>query len=529
MALAEQLRTGGTATGATGAVGSGALGSGAVGSGAVGSGATGAAGAGAAGTAEVPAVAEVTGAVEVLSAFVAGFEPARFSGPDAERLVGLFTRASRLCEAGKALSAKRATDANRHQASGFKTPSQWLASVTGDSVGDAADTLELASTMERHPGVDHSYRKGKLSKARAKAVGEAVRANPDSEGELLGAAEGTDTLRQVKERCDYAKARARRAEADDARYRALHRSRALRTWVDSTDGAFRLDARLTPDAGARLRSALQAEERAVFEAARKRGETEPSAAYACDALVALVTGQPTPRASDATDGTTDGASDATDGTGAIDATDGTSTTTTTAGRTRTGSPRRDTITLRVDLDALLKGDVGDGQVCEIPGVGPVPLSLATDLLGEAICHLVITDGCDVTTTCGLGRNVPAALQRALRERDPVCVVPGCDQPRGIEIDHRVIDFKDDGPTMLWNLARLCVHHHRLRTHQGFVLERRPAGWLWRTPDGREITNGDSRTTTGADRVPGTAPDPPPGTSDPPPGTSDPAPRLPLTE
>ena len=135
--------------------------------------------------------------------------------------------------------------------------------------------------------------------------------------------------------------------------------------------------------------------------------------------------------------------------------------------------------------------MGDGQVCEIPGVGPVPLSLATDLLGEAICHLVITDGCDVTTTCGLGRNVPVSLQRALRERDPVCVVPGCDQPRGIEIDHRVIDFKDDGPTMLWNLARLCIHHHRLRTHQGFVLERRTTGWVWRTPDGREVTDGDT--------------------------------------
>ena len=469
----------------------------------------GGAGAGAAATVEVPAVAEVTGAVEVLSAFVAGFEPARFSGSDAETLVGLFTRASRLCEAGKALSAKRATDANRHQASGFKTPSQWLASLTGDSVGDAADTLELASTMEHHPGVDDSYRKGRLSKARAKAVGEAVRANPDSEGELLGAAEGTDTLRQVKERCDYAKARARRAEADDARYRALHRSRSLRTWVDPTDGAFRLDARLTPDAGARLRSALEVEERAVFEAARRRGETEPSVAYACDALVALVTGQPTPRAAGST---TDGS-------------DGTDTTTTasegtTTGRTHTTrSPRRDTITLRVDLDALLKGDVGDGQVCEIPGVGPVPLSLATDLLGEAICHLVITDGCDVTTTCGLGRNVPVSLQRALRERDPVCVVPGCDQPRGIEIDHRVIDFKDDGPTMLWNLARLCIHHHRLRTHQGFVLERRTTGWVWRTPDGREVTDGDTRTSKGTG---GTAPDPPPG-------APTPAPRLPLTE
>ncbi len=208
---------------------------------------------------------------------------------------------------------------------------------------------------------------------------------------------------------------------------------------------------------------------------------------------------------------------------------------TPGGGTTTGSARsttgRDTITLRVDLDALLRGDVGDGQVCEIPGVGPVPLSLATDLLGEAICHLVITDGCDVTTTCGLGRNVPASLRRALVERDPTCVVPGCDQPRGIEIDHRVVDFKDDGPTMLWNLARLCVHHHRLRTHQGFELERGPEGWVWKTPDGRMVTDGDLGPTTGPATARRTDPEPsrPPGQApDPPPGATDPPPRLPLT-
>jgi len=111
----------------------------------------------------------------------------------------------------------------------------------------------------------------------------------------------------------------------------------------------------------------RARAKAVGEAARERGETEPAAAYAyaCDALVALVTGQPTPRG-------TDRPGTGTTGTG-----------TTGTDQSGTGSTRRDTITLRVDLDALLRGDVGDGQVCEIPGVGPVPLSLATDLLGEA--------------------------------------------------------------------------------------------------------------------------------------------------
>ena len=31
------------------------------------------------------------------------------------------------------------------------------------------------------------------------------------------------------------------------------------------------------------------------------------------------------------------------------------------------------VTLRVDLGALRRGAVGPGEVCEIPGVGPVPV------------------------------------------------------------------------------------------------------------------------------------------------------------
>jgi hypothetical protein len=45
-------------------------------------------------------------------------------------------------------------------------------------------------------------------------------------------------------------------------------------------------------------------------------------------------------------------------------------------------------------------------------------------MGNALCHLVITNGIDVTTILKLGRTaIPAALRCALDERDATCVVP----------------------------------------------------------------------------------------------------------
>ncbi|MGH9205628.1 MAG: HNH endonuclease signature motif containing protein, partial [Acidimicrobiales bacterium] len=106
---------------------------------------------------------------------------------------------------------------------------------------------------------------------------------------------------------------------------------------------------------------------------------------------------------------------------------------------------------------------------------------ARDLLGEGLCHLVITNGVDVTTVCNLGRSIPSALDVALVERDRHCVVPGCDATQRLERDHWIVSFKDGGPATLENLARLCGHHHYLRTHQGFSLHGGPGRWRWEPP------------------------------------------------
>ena len=153
----------------------------------------------------------------------------------------------------------------------------------------------------------------------------------------------------------------------------------------------------------------------------------------------------------------------------------------TTGRCRPGGPGA-TVIVRTDLSALRRGSTRPGEVCEIEGVGPIPVDEAIGAMGRALCHLVITDGVDVTTICRLGRNIPLPLALALLERDRTCVVPGCDVTKGLEFDHWQVDYAQGGTISMDNLARLCKHHHRLKTHQGFRLIGGPGHWEFLAPD-----------------------------------------------
>ena len=206
-------------------------------------------------------------AIDAIASFVADFEPSAYSGEDATALVAAFTRAERLCGAGKTLAATRAAESNRHVLSGHRSAAEWLAQQTGESVGEAVDLLKFGQVLEEQPEVEQAYRDGRLSRSRAKLVSGAVRVNPQREHELIGGAE-KDTFPQLKDRCLRAKAEGRSAEDAAKAYAAIRRSRRCRTWTDA-DGAFRLDALLTPDAGASLLASLTKESDRIFQEARK--------------------------------------------------------------------------------------------------------------------------------------------------------------------------------------------------------------------------------------------------------------------
>lgn len=134
----------------------------------------------------------------------------------------------------------------------------------------------------------------------------------------------------------------------------------------------------------------------------------------------------------------------------------------------------------VDHSALVRGHTVAGETCEIEGVGPVPVATARALAADSILAAIVADGFDIKSISHLGRTIPARLRTALEKRDPVCVVPGCNNRRFLEIDH-IRGFAEGGPTCLDNLARLCGHHHYQKTYLGYRLLGPPGAWRWEPP------------------------------------------------
>ena len=135
----------------------------------------------------------------------------------------------------------------------------------------------------------------------------------------------------------------------------------------------------------------------------------------------------------------------------------------------------------VDAEALRRGSVEGGELCEIEGIGPVSVEAASELLGEGGLQFVVRDGIDIRTVTGTTRSLPQRLAAALMVRDRTCAVEGCGKRHGLEADHCRVDFADGGPTALANLARLCPEHHDLKTYGGWRLEGGPGRWKWIAP------------------------------------------------
>ena len=182
-------------------------------------------------------------------------------------------------------------------------------------------------------------------------------------------------------------------------------------------------------------------EQVAFDAARKAGNPESHDAYRFDALIGL-----------ARDNVSGGTGDAPTG------------------------------RIRVDLAALLAGKTRAGEVCEIPGVGPVPVEHARKVLSHGLLELVISDGVDVQTVVSTTRHVPKALKIAIEERDQTCNVEGCDRTDHLE-RHHVDEYAQNHLTTYEILGRLCPLHHDLVTYEGYSVERNPDGsWTLRPPD-----------------------------------------------
>jgi hypothetical protein len=221
---------------------------------------------------------------------------------------------------------------------------------------------------------------------------------------------------------------------------------------------FNFKAEGTVASGVRLTEALQPLIDEILAEHRTAGRRLSRDAYAYDALLRLVDqataagGTSGPGASGSTDDTK-----RQDGKGSA-----------AKNGSRGGAPKvRHRAIIRIDHSALVRGRVEGDELCEITGLGPIPIRTALALLGESTLHLVMTKGVDVANVTYLGRGPNAAQLVALQWAQPMCSNRAC-TGHWLQTDHRD-DYAGDRITELPNLDRLCPHCHRLKTYKGWML------------------------------------------------------------
>ncbi len=386
------------------------------------------------------------------------------TGDEAAAAVKELCALERLVVAARVLLLARVTHSRAWMSEGHRSAAEWLAAQSGHAVGSSLGEIEASAQVTVLPLVSKALGAGELSIDQVREIARVASAHPSTESELVEAA-SEESLKELRQRCRRLEAAASAEEDMLSRYRSLRDRRYCRSWIDH-EGAFCLEARLVPEEGAVVASALGRIRDRLFESAREQGRFEPMAAHEADALVALARGDFGSNHAGADRGQASKRSRS----------------------SGSGTSYRGTVELRVDLAALRRGELRDGEVCEIPGIGPVPLATAKSLIGDAWLKLVVSDGVDVQHVTHMGRTIPAHLRSALEARDPVCVVPGCSTAHGLEIDHWQVDFIDGGPTTLENLARLCHFHHFMKTHKGWRLSGGPGRWQFAKPEALEAVD-----------------------------------------
>ena len=427
-----------------------------------------------------------------LASLVADLDPGCLTGAGAASLYGDLCGLERLVCGAKTLPAPRIAESGRWAEEGHRSAAGLLATLEGGSAGAARRTLEAGRRLVDLPGTEAALRAGTLSAPKLTELTQAGAVDPDAEGSLLAGSDA-EPLHVVRERCQ--RVRTQGAGADPvATLARIHAERSFAGWIDA-EGAFCFSGRDTAERGARLLARLapvaarlrhDRRRAAAADGGPARGSggraspvpPEPEAALRADALFLLVCGtgpeapppeappggSPAPGATATTDASTRDGADTPDDTALADP----------AGLGSADDLARAapgaTVIVRVDLAALRRGRAAAGELCELDGHGPVAVPVVQSLIDDAYLACVFTEAGDIRAVAHLGRTINAPLRTALALRDRHCVVPGCGVAYSLEIDH-VRPLEAGGDTRLDNLALLCRHHHRLKTYEGWTLER----------------------------------------------------------
>jgi hypothetical protein len=376
-------------------------------------------------------IAEIDALRTALRARLAAIDPSSLTPGDAQRLVAQGEQFARLGAWIKARFAVASAGDEAWKREGFRSPADWLAAQHGTSKTQATNELALATQLPSLPAVDAAMAAGELPVLNARAIAEAAAVAPHEEQRLVKLAK-TGTINEVAAACEKVK---HAADPDPAaRRERIRRQRESRVWFK--DGVGHLHLSGPADEIARVANTIHdaAGKRLRAQKAAPDAEVEPIEAHRYDAAVDAILA--------------DGADTAPPPVGA-DA----------------------KIIMRIDHTAFLRGYSLDGEICEIAGVGPVPVSVVWDWFDAAFITAVRVKGTTITDVVHLGRKFKALQVTALQAKDPACVAKGCGKTWNVQRDHDT-GWVVTHTTSTDDANHLCPECHRKKT----------AGWHLHPPD-----------------------------------------------
>lgn len=262
-------------------------------------------------------------AVTLLEKANANLEPGLMTAEAARALLAEYARAEKLAAFGKAVLARKIDDTTE------------IARVTGTSIGKAKQTVETGKALKDADDVRDAFAGGAISLDQATEIARAEQARPGSAPELLEVAE-TEAFHVLKD-----KARKIKLESEQGGdlFARQHAARSARTYNDEL-GLVHIHLALEPHVGTAIVNRAEAEAGRLYRKAKRDGTQEPFERHLADAYAGLLNGS----------------------------------------RTGKRRPPRPELVVLVSHEVTQRGwtDVKDGEVCKIPGVGPVPPSRQKD-------------------------------------------------------------------------------------------------------------------------------------------------------
>lgn len=106
----------------------------------------------------------------------------------------------------------------------------------------------------------------------------------------------------------------------------------------------------------------------------------------------------------------------------------------------------------------------------IKGAGPIALETARRISCDCSISVNKTSNGEPIDIGRKSRIWPAAMARAIKERDQHCQHPGCGHTKNLQI-HHVKHWADGGTTSVENSYTVCAYHHTLLHEGGYTVQR----------------------------------------------------------